>query len=342
MKGRSKASNFIRHWVRVRIDGYRPERLISEALGKNIPIKDISHGDETEVTVTIAKADLADFKKLAKSKYRVTTVREGGVGATAMKVAQNRLLPIGVVIFIAVYVIQFQFVKEIQVLGCEQIPEDSLRTLLEEEGLYEGGRKTFDCDQIEKKIFAEYPFVVWAKVSYRGTYVQVEISEGEIKGEEVLNRENPCDLVAEQDCYIENVETYKGRSQVEPGEFVEKGGILIAGTVPLLKPTFPVEEGDELVHYVHAEGRVVARVPYHFSFYLEADAQKYEISAAVRRWTKKNIPENAEILNKDFHFDKKKNIIKVYGTIETRQNVGVEKEIVIDYGQNAGNEENTD
>ena len=38
-----------------------------------------------------------------------------------------------------------------------------------------------------------------------------------------------------------------------------------------------------------------------------------------RRWIKENIPKQAEILKKDFHFDEKKNIIRVYGTIETRQ-----------------------
>ena len=41
------------------------------------------------------------------------------------------------------------------------------------------------------------------------------------------------------------------------------------------------------------------------------------------------MPEDAQILNKDFHFDQK-NIIRVYGTVETREQVGIEKEIVID------------
>ena len=61
----------------------------------------------------------------------------------------------------------------------------------------------------------------------------------------------------------------------------------------------------------------------------------------LREWIAENIPESAQILNKDFHFDKKKNIIRVYGTVETRQQVGKEKEIVIDKHKR-GTKEDTD
>ena len=103
-----------------------------------------------------------------------------------------------------------------------------------------------------------------------------------------------------------------------------------------------MEEDTPKYHYVHAEGEVTARVPYHYSIYVEASATEEEKKAEIRQWMKKNIPEKAEILNKDFHFEQKKNIIKLYGTIETRQPVGIEKEINIDKGQSTGNEENAD
>lgn len=81
---------------------------------------------------------------------------------------------------------------------------------------------------------------------------------------------------------------------------------------------------------------------------LDAEEEK-QAQALLRQWIKENVPENAQILNKDFHFAVKENIIRVYGTIETRQKVGIEKEIAIDKSESkskseseSGAEENTD
>ncbi len=154
-------------------------------------------------------------------------------------------------------------------------------------------------------------------------------------------QKNPCDIVSDQDCYIERIYTYKGRARVSENDFVKKGDILIAGTVPIEHPSYPVEEGKTMEHYTHADGKIVARVPYYFSFYMEAGESKKRAETLLRDWIKENTPKGAEILNKDFYFDEKKGKIRVYGTVETRQRVGVEKEIVIDK-QERGTKENSD
>ena len=342
MRVKSRESNFTRHWVRVRLDGYRPERLISQAMAKGLGFQGITYHDETEIYCTLTMSDYRKLKKLAGHGYRITIIKEGGSGPALRNLRMNKLMLCGVILFILFYLVQFSFVREIRVLGCETIPEDELRLVLEEEGLYEGCLKTFDCDGIEKRLFDEYEQIVWSRVAYQGSFVQVEIAEGKLQQEKILNREKPCHLIAEQDCYIETVRTFKGRAKVETGEFVKKGGILIAGEVPIERPSYPVDETTAKSHYVHAEGDVIARVPYYYSIYVEPDATKAQQKAEIRQWMKKNIPENAEILNKDFHFVQKKNIIKLYGMIETRQPVGIEKEINIDERQSTGNEKNAD
>lgn len=348
MKARLQESSFIRHWVRIRIDGYQPERLITQAATKNMRIRNVVWKDETEVHLTLPAIQYKTLKKMAKSRYRITVMDEGGVISGLKWLNANRLAVFGAFLVLSFYLLQFCFVREIRVFGCETILEDQLRSILAEEGLYEGAVKTFDCDQIENRLFAEYETIVWAKVSYQGRYVQVEIAEGKVQNQSIPDREKPCDLIAEKDCYIERVYTYKGRSQVKEGDFVKKGGILIAGTVPIEHPSYPLEgeneDGETIapIHYVHAEGEILARVPYYFSFYLPTGSTEAEMESSIRRWIKENVPEKAEILNKDFHFDQKKNIIKLYGIIETRQTVGIEKEIVIDKRQDSGNEKNSD
>ena len=342
MKGPSRESNFIKHWVRIRIDGYRPERLLSQAVSKQLNCRNVVYHDETELYCTLSAADYRKLKKLAGLGYRVTVIKEGGARPGIKHLRMNKLMLCGMALFIFFYLVQFSFIREINVLGCETIPEDQLRAVLQEEGLYEGCLKTFDCDGIEKRLFDQYEQIVWARVAYKGSFVQVEIAEGKLQQQAVLNREKPCHIVAEQDCYIETIRTFRGRAKAETGDFVRKGGILISGKVPIEHPTYPVEEDTPKCHYVHAEGEVTARVPYYYSIYVEPTLTEAQRKAEIRKWMKKNIPENAEILNKDFHFESKKDMIKLYGMIETRQPVGIEKEINIDERQITGNEKNAD
>ena len=366
MKAISRESNFIRHWVKVRLQGFKPERILSQAMEQGAGLREIQYKDETEVYFRVAEEDYTMLKKLAGSRYKLTVVREGGVLPSVKKLLARKLAAAGLVLFLIVAAFQSLFVREINVIGCRTITESEIRECLAEEGLYEGALKQFDCDAIERKLFSQFDSVVWARVAYEGSYVQVEISESEQVPAADASREQPCSIVADQECYIETVYTYKGRAKVQAGDFVRKGQVLISGKVPIEHPTYPLEKDEKPEHYVHAEGKVVARVPYYFSFYMESaggktgddqvgEADEKQAQALLRAWIKENVPEKAQILNKDFHFAVKENIIRVYGTIETRQRVGIEKEIAIDKSESkpesesksesnaeSGAEENTD
>ena len=281
--------------------------------------------------MTVAEEDFQAIRKIAKSKYRFTVIDEGGARPVVKKIKASKMMIAGMAIFFLFFAAQSLFVREVNVIGCKSITESSVRECLREEGLYEGGRKTFDCDAIERRLFKEFDNIVWAKVAYEGNYVEVRISESKQVPGVKLDKETPCSIVADQDCYIERILSYTGRSVAAKNDFVKKGGILITGVIPIEHPSYELGKDDSAEHYVHAAGKIVARVPYYFSFYMEpSDDVKAKAGAMLREWISENIPESAQILNKDFHFDKKKNIIRVYGTVETRQQVGKEKEIVID------------
>ena len=72
MKEKSRESNFIRHWVRIKLEGFKPERIISEAIARGMTIRQIDYKDETEVCMTVAEEDFRIIKKFAKSKYKFT------------------------------------------------------------------------------------------------------------------------------------------------------------------------------------------------------------------------------------------------------------------------------
>lgn len=355
MRETSRESNFTRHWVRVRLQGFKTERLISRAMEKGITLRRICYRDETEVYLSVAEEDFREMKKMAGSRYRLTVIGEGGYRPAWRRLVSAKAAIAGVMIFAAFFAVQSLFIREISVTGCTGIPESEIRSCIAEEGLYEGTLKRFDCDSIERKLFTEFDSVVWAKVSWQGGFVQVEIAESRQTAGGSADRSEPCHIVAEKDCYIERILVYRGRGAVKEEDFVRKGDILISGIVPVEHPSYQPEKDDELQHYVHAEGKIAARVPYYFSFYMEPETDvdgtvhlKSQAETLLRQWIKENVPAEAQILNKDFHFYEKKNIIRVYGTVETRQQVGVERKITREEKESAidertgRTEENTD
>lgn len=353
MKGKSEVSNFIGERVRIKLEGFKPEKILSQAAAKGVRIRNAVYKDETEIHLTVSREGLDTLKKLAGSTHRLTVTERRGAKVRAYRIKKSKMTIAGICLFLLFFLAQSLFVREIKVIGCRSITESSIREAIAEEGLYEGARRNFDCDAIERMLFETFDEIVWARVAYDGGYAEVQISESKQAPVSEKSRDIPCNIVAEKDCYIERIYTYRGRAKAAANDFVRKGDILITGKIPVEHPSYPVKEGEKLYHYAHAEGKIVARVPYYFSFYMppvssgegtddimkhaepearleKEKAEKRKAEAMLRRWIKENIPGHAEILKKDFHFDEKKNIIRVYGTIETRQQVGKEKEIVID------------
>ena len=360
MKGKSEVSNFIGERVSVKLEGFKPEKLLSQAAAKGVRIRNVVYRNETEIHLTVSMDGLAVLKKLAGSTHRLTVTERRGAKVRAYRMKKSKMTIAGICLFLLFFLAQSLFVREIKVIGCRSITESSIREAIAEEGLYEGARRTFDCDAIERMLFETFDEIVWARVACDGGYAEVQISESRQAPVSEESRDVPCNIVAEKDCYIERIYTYRGRAKAAANDFVRKGDILITGKIPVEHPSYPVKEGKKLYHYAHAEGKIVARVPYYFSFYMspastgegagisgktgteasesrpekskseKSKLEKSKAEAMLRRWIKENIPSQAEILKKDFHFDEKKNIIRVYGTIETRQQVGTEKEIVID------------
>lgn len=166
-----------------------------------------------------------------------------------------------------------------------------------------------------------------------------------------------CDIVAARGGYIESINPTWGDAMAEQGDYVKKGQVLICGRIPIEPTTF--EENAPKEYYVRARGEVWARVPYRLTFrqerYLRSSAKtnaqhetaqaeqpavvsnrvektqkqaKAKAEQQIRVWAKENLPENAEIVKKSLNFLQKENIIEVGVTLEVRQQIGKEQEIV--------------
>ena len=332
MLEKSEVWRFLHHQVRIKIQGYGTGRLISEAMEQGVTFRNIEFIDETEIHTTIPREQLGIIKEISKSTFKITKLRERGISPRIEQLKRHKLFPVGIAVFICYFILQGLFIREIEIEGRSKITEKALRASLESQGLYEGCLKTFNCKEIEKNLFKDFDTIVWADVAYQGQYVQVRIAENNPYPEKDLNQDIPCKIVAEKSGYIEEIQAHKGKAKVKAGDYVKKGKTLIKGKIPIEYYGYQPTEDDPEFYYVHAKGKIIARIPYYYSFTMTKDGTKRQAKQRLQVWTTKNIPKNAQILNKSLNFTKKENIIRVYGIIETREEIGIEKEILIDQG----------
>lgn len=261
--------SFTNHYLRIKIEGYRIDRILTKAIEKNIVLRNLKHLRDTEIEVLVSKEDYNKLKKLTKNNYKITIIEEKGVTPRVRSILKNKMAIVGICIFIAVIVLQNMFVTEINIIGYKSIPEEDIRKVLKEEGLYEGCYKNFNCDKLEKKLFERFDNIVWAKVAYEGRYVEVAITESKKIEKKEIDEDIPCDIVADRSCYISEIFPYKGVAVVEPNDYVKKGQVIISGVVPIESTAYGTEFEKMKEFFVHAQGIVKAKIPYSKTFSIE-------------------------------------------------------------------------
>lgn len=351
MKEKSGAWSFYSQRVKIRIEGFRLDWLLNQANEAGIIIRELRIISDTEASGWIAAADLALLRRLAKSRYRITVTEGRGPEYRARTLLKRPVTMAGCLLMASIVAVQSMFIADVRIDGYKAIPEDSLRLCLEEAGICEGVfRPAIDWEGAREMLRETFPQLTWIQLVYDGRTVILNVNETE---KEILyaadEEEAGCiSIVADRSGYIESVSALRGAAQVEPGDFVNEGDVLISGVVPMEPTTFQEDWPTE--YYVRAKGEITALVPYRLTFnqerYTEDVAEEGQTTVTDRRektreeaeavlnqqirlWKKENLPENAEIVNESLNFCYKNNIIEIGMTLEVRQQIGIEKEILV-------------
>ena len=332
--------------MKITIEGFKVERLVSKAVEENVRFRQLVYVSDTKVQCYIDNYDLKKLEKLAKSIYRITVISNVGIEYN-LKQLLKKPFKIGITILTVILVIsQSFFVKTIEITGYKGIPETEIRNCLRESGIREGSYiPSINWGEAEDNIYHVFPEVTWLRLVYDGRKVFLEISEGDVIDDKTSesvyasqkSQRTYCNIIASRSGYIQAINTYRGLGLVSEGDYVEKGQVLILGCVPI-KEKYHKEDSDT-EYFVKSKGEIWAKVPYRVIFKQELYDEKNRVKGKgairekteqqIRVWSKENLPENAEILNKDLNFSYKENIIEVSMTIEVLQQIGEEQEILI-------------
>jgi Putative stage IV sporulation protein YqfD. len=264
---RNKGS-FFEYSLRIKVEGFEQEKLLTECLRKGISIRDIHIASDIEMSLTLMEWDYQEFIRTAKNRYQITVIREIGYKPTIRKTFRKKSTIAGLILFVLLMFYQSTFVSEIRIYGYEKFTESQVRDSLKEAGLYEGCSKNVDLAKVKLHLYQDLDNIAWVGVKYIGNLAEVTIVEG-TQTPKPVDKSKPCDIVADKEGYVERTIAREGKVNAMPGTFVKKGDVLISGIIPLKSTAYGTPEAELAERYVHASGEVYARIPYRLTYYQE-------------------------------------------------------------------------
>lgn len=220
-----------------------------------------------------------DFERLQQMTghmYRLTVLKEGGVIPFFHGIKRNMVIVTGAFFIGALLFYQSLFIAEIRVDGYQSLEEREIRTTLAEAGVFEGARKQGDYAAAKDLIYRTYDTVTWVSFYEEGRLLHVDLAEGSPYHKTSEKEKNvPVNIIASQAGLIRQILPLQGNAVVQNGEYVNKGDLLISGRYRYHSSDY--SRGDqEFIKYVHAGGRVLAKVPCHLAYYFEKKNREKE------------------------------------------------------------------
>lgn len=238
---------YLKGYVRIRIQGFSPERFLNMCSYHDIFIWGLAPaGNGYEMY--ISTADFRRLKPLARKTHsKITLTRRFGIPFFLFKYRKRKLFFFGLFICIVLLKAYSLFIWDIHFEGNEKWPDETLAEYLRSEGVAPFMLKSeVDCSDIVKKIRKEYNDIIWVSASVDGSRLKIQIKENddtllagsddenEDKTTSAAGEETPTDLIAASDGIITSIVTRSGVPQVHVGDEVKKGDILVLGRVDVV------------------------------------------------------------------------------------------------------------
>lgn len=137
-------------------------------------------------------------------------------------------LAVGLVLFLGLVFYSSGFIWQVEVVGCEETSATQVLADLEAMGLQIGCRRSIDVGPIENRYLKGNEKLSWMSINIRGTTAYVEVREKGIKPE-VVDLTVPSNVYAARDGIILSIMDYGGTRQVQVGEAVAAGDLLVSG-----------------------------------------------------------------------------------------------------------------
>lgn len=240
---------WLKGYVRFEVKGKFPERFMNLCLRQGRFLFNTGPVDN-KFFGNLTVSDYKEIRAVARRSGVVLKIKERhGMPFILQRYRCRSGLVFGAVFFILLSIIMQNFIWSIEINGIDSLSEAQIRTLLKENGVYEGAFKgNLNYHAAERDIMRKAEEIGWMSINASGTKVETEIQEkAEIPF--ITPYKEPCNLKAKSDGVILSMNIKQGSTKLTKGSAVMKGQIIVSGVI----------QNSLMENYlVHADADVVA------------------------------------------------------------------------------------
>ena len=265
----------------IKVYGKNINRFLYRCKDNKINILNISTISHKEV---IIKINQKDYEKLVniKSFYDLTIIRSSGFLKFKEMINKNKIFIVSSIIGIVFLIFLSNIIFTIEIISDNSNLNNKIMKELNNNGIkkYSIKKTYYEIEKIKNKIKEKYKdYVEWIEITNIGTKYEVNIVERKKNNLEENNEFT--NIVAKKSGIVKKIYAENGQKQVEINTYVNKGDIIISGSIM---------KGEETKEYVHAKGKVYAEIWYdvNIEFPLNYTEKKYTNNTSKNFYIKIN------------------------------------------------------
>ncbi len=244
--------NYIKGYVLIEVSSVFPERFINIVINKNIYVWNVKRTSDASIRLCVSEKG---YKKIEEifGKNNVKVIYHKGLSHLFFRYKKRKAFIFGPLIFLLLLTASNMILWKVDIKGGDEILREKVREELKEIGVKPFAVKfNIKGSKVQKRCLTDIDEISWMWVNVRGTTAYVEI-EPRTMPPEIEKEGSPCDIVAKYDGVITKIIAREGVACVVTGDAVQKGQILISGTIES-------EREDVDSRFVESKGEVRAMV----------------------------------------------------------------------------------
>ena len=236
--------------VEVLAIGACPEELLSRLAASHVRFQILERRDEITLRLRLPLRDLERARACAEKAFcSLEPLRTSGTAPFLRAMGLRALYPVllGLIVLLVFWLQRHLMFFTVQ--GNETIPSEMILHALEAEGVgFFTDADELDMTGLKNRMLTAMPSLGFFSLNREGSFAEIIVRE-RAETPAVSRSAAPANVVAEKDGMILSVSASAGDAQVQPGQTVRAGQLLISGVTAL----------DRTMLLTRAEGEVYAR-----------------------------------------------------------------------------------
>ncbi len=240
---------FANGYVRIKVNGDGVERFLNLCSKHRVPVWDIKR-NQKELFVCLK---IKDYKKIrllrrtVKFPPKIKIHKKYGLPFIIKSYEKRKGIALGIILSIFILYFLSSFIWEIKVVGNTNISSNEVITACEELGIKKGIKKNkIDPYNLKSLLVLKVEGIAWCSFNVEGSVLTVDVSEAKDSSKEEDNA--PSNLISTSDGIIKSTEISQGTKNIEIGEAVRKGDLLVSGALNY----------GEKTDFIKSEGIIIA------------------------------------------------------------------------------------